>query len=72
MKNIEALIDGGGDITVGPVECGAAAADGRNALAMFVRRDGETFYALLKRLSRAIAKYYETGETIDKIKPTGD
>jgi len=53
MKNIEALIEDGGDITVGaidPIECAATAADGHNALAMLVRRDGETLNALLKRL----------------------
>jgi hypothetical protein len=70
MKNIEALIDDGGDITlgrVGGVECAATAADSHNALAMLVRRDGETLNALLKRLDRAIARYYEDGETTDEI-----
>jgi hypothetical protein len=58
MKNIETLIDDGGDITIGPVgpiSCAATAADHHNALAMLVRRDGETLSALLKRLDRAIA-----------------
>ena len=39
MKNIEALIDDGGDITVGRIagiDCAATAADGHNALAMLV------------------------------------
>ena len=52
MKNIEALIADGGDITIGaiyPVECVATAADDSNAIAMLVRRDGETLNALLKR-----------------------
>ena len=55
MKNIEALIDDGGEITlgaIGSIECAATAADGHNALAMLVRRDGETLNALLKRLDR--------------------
>jgi len=72
MKNIEALIEDGGDITlgaIGPVECAATAADGHNALAMLVRRDGETLNALLKRLDRAIARYFDTGETTDEINP---
>lgn len=72
MKNIEALIDDGGDITVGPIgaiECAASAADGHNALALLVRREGETLAALLKRLDKAIAKFNETGETIDEINP---
>lgn len=72
MKNIEALIDDGGDITVGPIgpiRCAATAADGHNALAMLVRRDGETLQALLRRLDRAIARYYETDEITDEINP---
>lgn len=70
MKNIEALIQDGGDITLGrlhPIECAATAADGHNAIAMLVRRDGETLNALLKRLDRAIGRYYEDGETVDEI-----
>ena len=75
MKNIEALIDDGGGITLGAVdniECAATAADHHNALAMLVRRDGETLNALLTRLDIAIARFYETGETTDEINPTGD
>ena len=75
MKNIEALIDDGGDITVGPIgpiECAATAADGHNALAMLVRRDGETLNALLKRLDKAIARFNETGEPTDEINPPSD
>jgi hypothetical protein len=75
VKNIEALIDDGGDITLGPagtVTCAATAADAHNALAMLVRRDGETLNALIKRLDKAIARFYATGETIDEINPTSD
>jgi len=75
VKNIEALIDDGGDITVGPIgpiECAATAADGHSALAMLVRRDGETLNALLNRLDKAIARFYETGETTDEINPPSD
>ncbi|MDZ7652434.1 MAG: hypothetical protein U5L03_07745 [Burkholderiaceae bacterium] len=75
MKNIEALIDDGGEITVGsigPIACAATAADGHNALAMLVRRDGETLAALLKRLDRAIARYYDSGKTTDEINPPSD
>ena len=70
MKSIEALIDDGGNITlgsIGSIACAATAADDHNALAMLVRRDGETLAALLKRLDRAIARYYDTGETTDEI-----
>lgn len=75
MKNIEALIDDGGEITIGPIdpiECAATAADGHNALVMLVRRDGETLGALLKRLDKAIARFYDTGEPTDEINPPGD
>lgn len=75
MKYIEALIEDGGDITIGaigPIECAATAADGHNALAMLVRRDGETLSALLGRLDRAIARYYDTGESTDEINPPSD
>jgi hypothetical protein len=70
MKNIEALIADGGDITIGaiyPVECVAAAADASNAIAMLVRRDGETLNALLKRLDKAIGRFYEHDEIIDEV-----
>jgi hypothetical protein len=70
MKNIEALIDDGGEVTLGHISgvgCAATAADGHNALAMLARREGETLNALLKRLDRAIGRYYDDGETIDEI-----
>jgi hypothetical protein len=75
VKNIEALIVDGGEITLGAtgdIECAATAADGSNALAMLVRREGETLNALLKRLDKAIARFYETGETTDEINPPND
>ena len=70
MKNIEALIADGGDITVGaicPIKCAATAADGRNSVAMLVRRKGETLNALLKRLDNAIGRYFDNDEFIDEI-----
>ena len=70
MKNIEALIADGGDITIGavfPVECAATAADSHNTVAMLVRRDGETLNALLKRLDNAIGKFYDDDEIVDEI-----
>lgn len=72
MKNIEALIDDGGDITVGAINgigCAATAADHHNALVMLVRRDGEALNALLKRLDKAIGRYYDTGQLTDEINP---
>ena len=34
---------------------------------MLVKREGETLNALLKRLDKAIAKFYEDGTVIDEI-----
>lgn len=75
MKHIETLIEDGGSITLGSVdaiECAATAADQHNSFAMLVRREGETLGALLKRLDRAVAKFYDTGETIDEINTSTD
>ena len=75
MKYIEALIEDGGDITlgaIGPIACAATAADGHNAVAMLVRREGETLNALLRRLDKAIGRYYDTGEPTDEINPPSD
>ena len=70
MKNIETLIADGGNITIGAdigIECTATAADDHNMLAMLGRRDGETLMALLKRLDKAIGRYYVSGEPTDEI-----
>jgi hypothetical protein len=70
LKNIEALIAEGGDITVGalaPIDCAATAADGSNALAMLVRRDGESLDALLKRLDKAIGLAWSENLFIDEV-----
>jgi hypothetical protein len=70
MKNVEALIADGGDVTIGaihPIACVASAADAHNAVAMLVRRDGETLNALLKRLDKAIGRFYEHDEIIDEV-----
>ncbi|MBI5278246.1 MAG: hypothetical protein HY854_17490 [Burkholderiales bacterium] len=70
MKNIEALIDDGGDITVGalpPFDCVASAADGSSCLAMLVRRDGESLRALLKRLDDAIGLAWSDEVFTDEV-----
>ena len=75
MKHIEELIADGGEVTLGalaPFECVASAADGSNALAMLVRRDGETLHALLKRLDKAIAAHYDNGSITDEVNATDD
>ena len=69
-KNIEALIEDGGDITLGalpPHQCAATAADGSNCLAMLVRRDGESLNALLKRLDKAIGLARSNDMFIDEV-----
>ena len=70
MKNIETFIDEGGEISIGrigPVACGAAAADHHNTVAMLARRQDETLSALLKRLDKAIARFYCDGKVTDEI-----
>ena len=70
MKNIEALIADGGDITIGaiyPIDCAATAADSHNTVAMLVRRENETLNALLKRLDKAIGKFYADDEIVDEV-----
>lgn len=70
MKNIEALIDDGGDISVGhlaPFKCVAAAADGSNCLAMLVRREGESLNALMKRLDKAIGLAWSQDLITDEV-----
>lgn len=70
MKNIETLIEDGGDITLGalaPFACVATAADGNTCLAMLVRRDGETLGALLQRLDKAIALAWSDEVYTDEI-----
>jgi len=70
MKNIEALIDDGGDVTIGaiyPIKCAATAADGHNSVAMLSQRGGETKNTLLKKLNKAIGKFYDGGDAVDEI-----
>ena len=67
---IEALIEEGGEITLGalpPHECAATAADGSNCLAMLVRRDGESLNTLLKRLDKAIGLAWSNDLFIDEV-----
>jgi len=70
LPNIEYLIAGEGDITIGrigPVPCAATAADEHQSLAMLVRRQGETLEQLLMRLETAIEKAVEEQIFIDEI-----
>jgi len=70
LDNIDDLIDGHGEITlgvIGPVRCAAVATDGTQALAMLVRRDGESLGALLRRLDKAIEDAREREVFVDEI-----
>jgi hypothetical protein len=69
-KNIDWLIRGEGDITigrVGPIRCAATAADGHNALAMLVRNPRESLEDLLTRLDEAIRLALEENIYTDEI-----
>ena len=70
LPNIEELVDGEGQITIGalyPIRCVAIANDGHASLAMLVRRDGETLTQLLIRLDAAIALAYNEDKFTDEV-----
>jgi hypothetical protein len=70
MNNLEILIEDGGDVSLGP-EDGyafvAIASDVEDVVALLVRKEGETLTALLRRLDRAVGKFFENGEVIDEV-----
>ncbi len=68
-RNIEAILEDGGDISVGRLgaECVASASTSYDCPVMLVRRDGESFAALLKRLDRSIGKAWDTEPPIDEV-----
>lgn len=53
-----------------PVGCIAVASDQHNALAMLVRRKGETLAQLLTRLDQAVAKALDEEIFTDEINPS--
>lgn len=70
LENIETLIDGEGNITIGrigPIHCAAVAADDDQALAMLVRRKGESMFDLLERLDAAIGLAWDQAVFTDEI-----
>jgi hypothetical protein len=71
LKNIAALAEDGGEITLGRLDaigkCAATAADDAQCLAMLVRRNGESLDALLQRLDAAIINAYENGIFTDEV-----
>ncbi len=69
-KNVDHLIRGNGDVTlgrVGPIRCAAIAADGDQTLAALVRRPRESFEELLDRLDAALQKCWNDEIYIDEI-----
>lgn len=72
LAHIAALIEQGGQVTVGrldPVPCAAIASDEHNCLAMLQRRPGETLHDLLARLDTAIARAWTDDDFTDEINP---
>lgn len=72
LDNIDRLIRGRGDVTlgrVGPIRCAAVAASGDQPLAMLVRRRGESLEDLLQRLDDAIDRAWNDEEFVDEINP---
>ena len=71
LSNIAALIEDGGEITLGQLaaigECAATACDDAQCLAMLVRRKGESLDDLLQRLDAAIADAYDNEHFIDEV-----
>ena len=73
LANIQAVIDGGGQIMVGtvaPIRGAAVAHDGRKTLVMLRRRPREAIPDLLARLDAAIATARSTGSRVDEINTT--
>ena len=70
LPNIEFLIDGNGEITIGAIAsipCAATAVDEDQCLAMLVRRDNESLGQLLRRLDRAMEIAAEDETFVDEI-----
>jgi hypothetical protein len=70
LRNVEALVAGEGEITVGrvgPIRCAAIAADNHQMLAAPVRRRGETLFQLLERLDIALHHAWEDQTFVDEI-----
>jgi hypothetical protein len=71
LKNIAALVEGGGEITLGHLDaigkCVTTATDDAQCLAMLVRRKGESLDALLRRLDAAIVDAYENEHFTDEV-----
>ena len=72
LPHIEELIEFG-EVTIGnkyPIGGVAVASDEQNALAMLVRRDGETLAQQLTRLDQAVAQALDEDIYTDEINPS--
>lgn len=71
LRNIAALVDSGGEITLGHLDavnkCVATASDEAQCLAMLVRRKAESLDELLRRLDAAIGDAYAHETFIDEV-----
>ena len=70
MNCIELSIVAGGDISLGAactIEPVATATDPHNSIAMLVRRADETLNELLRRVDRAVGRFYDRDEIIDEV-----
>jgi len=70
LENIEFLIDGNGEVTLGrfgSTRCAAVATDFDQGLAMLVRKPGESLLELLQRLDVAIEDAYENDMFADEV-----
>jgi hypothetical protein len=67
--NIEGILDDGGEISIGRMagRCVAAASTSYDCPVMLVRREGESFVALLRRLDRSIGKAWDNEMIIDEV-----
>jgi hypothetical protein len=72
LPNVSALIEAGGQISLGavpPIDCAAVANDEHSCYAMLERRPKETLDQLMKRLDEAIASAWKTDVMVDEINP---
>jgi ABC-type taurine transport system substrate-binding protein len=68
--NIDTLVKGSGDVTigrVGPIPCAAVASDEHQMLAALVRRPKESLEELIARLDAAIGDAWENDVFTDEI-----
>jgi len=70
LKNLEALIDAHGEISIGrigSIPCAVTASDDDQTYAMLLRRRSESLLQLLERLDTTLAWAWEHEEMVDEI-----